>query len=226
MATVVFEEKVEIPMGVCSLAEFRRWAGSEEFPTQGRIDFVSGRIEVDMSPEDLHTHGKLKSELVIVLGQKIRREQLGEIYTDRARVSCPEADLSAEPDIVFVSEAALDTGRVRLVPKPAGGPDRYLELEGPPDVIVEIVSDASVGKDTVRLPEAYYRAGVPEFWLIDARKENLFFRIHRRGPTAFEAVPADADGYQPSAVFNASYRLSRHRNPSGRIAFDLEPREV
>lgn len=214
MASVIFEEKLEIPMSVCSLAEFRRWAHSEAFPQQGRIDFVSGRIEVDMSPEDLHTHGKLKAEVFGVLWNRIKRLELGEIYTDSTRVSCPEAGLSAEPDVVFVSEATLDAGRVRLVPKPAGGPDRYLELEGPPDLIVEIVSDASVGKDTVRLPEAYYRAGVPEFWLIDVRKEPLFFRIHHRGPAAYEPVAIDADGYQRSSVFNARYRLTRTAIPA------------
>jgi len=31
---VIFEERVEIPMGVRSLAEFRRWALSDDFPKQ------------------------------------------------------------------------------------------------------------------------------------------------------------------------------------------------
>ncbi len=101
-ATVLFEERIEVPLDIRSLADFRRWALSDDFPEQGRIDYISRRIEVDMSPEDLHTHGKLKAELVIVPGQRVKRMGLGEIYTDRARVSCPEAELSVEPDILFV----------------------------------------------------------------------------------------------------------------------------
>ncbi len=219
--TLVLEEQIEVPMDLRCLVDFRQWVVSDVFPQRGRIDYIAGRIDVNMSPEDLHTHGKLKTELVIVLGQRIKQAGLGELYTDRARVSCPDADLSAEPDVVLVLESSLDSGRVRLVPKSGGAADRYVELEGPPDLIVEIVSDASVQKDTERLPAAYYRAGVTEFWLIDARGEDLLFRIHHRGPTQYEPADTDADGYQASTVMNRHYRLQRSRNPKGRVVFDL-----
>ncbi|NQU23988.1 MAG: Uma2 family endonuclease [Candidatus Nealsonbacteria bacterium] len=220
--TPVLEEQIEVPMDIRCLDDFRRWAVSDAFPERGRIDYIAGRIDVDMSPEDLHTHGKLKTEFVGVLWQQIKREGLGEIYTDSTRVSCPEADVSAEPDVVFISEASLDSGRVRLVPKASGAADRYVELEGPPDLIVEIVSDSSARKDTERLPVAYYRAGVTEFWLIDARGDELLFHIHRRGPSQYEPVEPDADGYQHSAVLGSRYRLDRSRNAKGRIEFDLQ----
>lgn len=226
MATSIrIEEQVEIPLTLQSLADFRRWATSDAFPEHGRIDYVAGCIEVDFSPEDLHTHGKLKTELVVVLGQRIKERQLGELYTDSTRISCPDADLSVEPDLVFVSDASLDSGRVLLVPKSGGAPDRYVEMEGPPDLVVEIVSDASVRKDTERLPAAYFRAGVPEFWLIDARGETLLFQIHRPGPTAYTAVTPEPDGYQHSPTLTLSYRLTRSRNAKGRLTFDLETKE-
>jgi len=219
--TLVLEEQIEVPMDLRCLADFRRWATSDAFPERGRIDYIAGRIDVDMSPEDLHTHGKLKIELVRVLSQRVKKDELGELYSDRTRASCAEADLSVEPDVVFVSESSLDTGRVRLVPKAGGGADRYVELEGPPDLIVEIVSDASARKDTDRLPAAYFQAGVAEFWLIDARGKDLLFRIHRRGPSEYEPAERDADGYQRSVVLNRSYRLERGRNARGRLLFDL-----
>jgi Uma2 family endonuclease len=223
--TLVFEEQIEVPMDLRSLADFRHWATSDNFPERGRIDYIAGRIDVDMSPEDLHTHGILKTELIGVLWHRIKEQGLGQLYTDTTRVSCPEADLSAEPDVVFVLESSLDSGRVRLVPKAGGGPDRYVELEGPPDLIVEIVSDASVRKDTERLPVAYYQAGVTEFWLIDARGKDLLFRIHHRGPSQYEPAAVDADGYQYSTVLDRRYRLDRSRNAKGRIAFDLREQE-
>jgi len=223
--TVVFDEEIEVPMDLGCLADFRRWATSDDFPERGRIDYLAGRIEVGLSPEDLHTHGTLKTELVGVLGHRIKQTVLGELYTTRARLSCPEADLSAEPDVVFVSESSLDSGRVRFVPKAGGAADRYVELEGPPDLIAEIVSDASVRKDTERLPAAYYRAGVTEFWLIDARGEDLLFRIHRRGATHYEPADTDADDHQYSTVLDRHYRLDCSRNAKGRITFDLRENE-
>ncbi len=220
-ASILFEERLEIPLDIGSLAEFRRWALSDDFPDQGRIDFLQGRIELDMSPEDLYTHGKAKTTLVAVLERRVTEGDLGDLFVDRTRVSCPEADCSSEPDLVLVSNESLDRGRVRLVPKSTGEPDRYVELEGPPDLIVEIVSDASVGKDTQRLPEAYYRAGVSEMWLIDARGPRLVFQILRPGPGRFEPSPVDAEGFQLSRVLGRRYRLERSRNRHGRLQYTL-----
>lgn len=223
--TVLFEEQVEIPLGLNSLADFRRWATSDDFPERGRIDFVDARIEVDMTPEEVYSHGAPKTEIIRVLSQRVKEGNLGELFTDRMRVSSPSANLSAEPDVVFVSEMAMDNGLVRLVPKASQEPDRYIELEGGPDLIVEIVSDSSVKKDTERLPQAYFRAGVQEFWLADVRGESMIFQIHHRGEAAFEPVDPDGEGFQRSEVFDCAFRLLRGRNPRGRITFDLVEKE-
>ncbi len=224
-STVLFEERVEVPY-FRSLADFRMWAASDDFPEAGRIDFITGCIEVDMSPEDIFGHGTLKSEIVMAFNQKARTlAKGGFVLTDSTRVSCPDADLSVEPDVIFISDESLDSGRVRLVPKATREPDRFIEIEGPPDVIVEIVSDSSETKDTQRLPAAYYRAGVHEFWLIDARGKDLFFRIHRSGPAAYEPAPSDPEGFQQSAAFATWFRLIRRRNDRGRWMFDLVERK-
>jgi Uma2 family endonuclease len=222
---VVFEDRVVVPLGLASLADFRRWALSEEFPEQGRIDYIGGVIEVDMSPEEVVAHGRLKNTLNATLFGLVEPPGLGLLLTDRSRVSSVPGDLSAEPDIVFVSYEALAEGRVRMIEKAGGEPDRYIELEGAPDLIVEVVSDSSVRKDTKRLPRAYFLAGVREFWLADARREPFLFRIHHRAAQGFEAVVPDADGFQPSPVFACRFRLDWHRDRSGYWAFDLRRKE-
>ena len=219
--TLVIEEQVEIPLNLHSLADFRRWAASDAFPERGRIDYLGGRIEVDMSPEDLFCHGTLKGEIHGLLHQIVKSKDLGYLFIDRARVSSPKADLSAEPDIVLVRYETLASGRVRLVAKASGKADRYVELEGAPDLIVEIVSDSSVGKDTKRLPKRYFQAGVPEFWLADARREPLVFRIHERGRSGYRAVRPDAEGFQFSAVLGCLFRLESRRDALGHRTYDL-----
>ncbi len=218
---VILEEQVEIP-AIRSLSDFRRWALSDRFPERGRVDFIAGCIEVDMSPEDLFRHGTPKTELIRVLAGLVKAESLGELLSDRSRVTCPVADLSAEPDIVFVSEQSLKQGRVRLIPKVGAESDRYVEIEGGPDLTVEIVSDSTVRKDTVRLPQAYWRAGVREFWLVDARRDRLLFRIHRRGKSGWLIAKPDAGGFQASKVFGRRFRLTRRRRPQGRWVYDLD----
>lgn len=225
MATVLFEERVEIPAYVRYLADFRGWARSDGFPEKGRIDFIDGRIEVDMSPEDIFCHGALKSEFARVLTQRVKQQRLGFLLIDATRISCPEANLCCEPDLVFVSREAIDSRQAILVPKASGEPGRYVEIEGAPDLIVEIVSDMSVAKDTRRLPAAYFRAGVREFWLADARGEEAVFIIHRPGLNAFEPVVRDADGFQSSAVFGCRFRLDAARDKDGNWEFDLREAE-
>jgi len=216
---VIFQEQVEVPLDLQSLSDFRRWAVSDDFPDRGRIDYIAGRIEVDMSPEDLFCHGTLKTEVVTVLGQRVKT--LGHLFTDSTRVSCANANLSAEPDIVFVATQSIVEGRVRLIPKQTGEPGRYIELEGAPDLVVEIVSDASVNKDTYRLPRAYDEAGVREFWLADARGETMVFQIHRPGKSGYEAAEIDAAGFQLSTLFSCRFRLDRRSDPQGWWRFDL-----
>jgi len=221
MATsILIQGSLEVPF-LRSLVEFRTWAASDAYPQQGRIDFIAGRIEVNMSPEDLYCHGILKTRLVIALGQIIDAGDLGELFTDRTRVSSPQADLSAEPDLVFVSYDALESERVWRIPKASGEPGRFMELEGAPDLVVEIVSDESVGKDTQRLPAAYYEAGIPEFWLLDARKDRLGFQVHAPAAAGYEPVALDADGFQYSTVFDRSFRLSRRQARAGGWQYEL-----
>jgi Uma2 family endonuclease len=213
--TVILDEAVQIPLGIDSLADFRRWALSDAFPERGRIDYIQGDIEIDMSPENLFYHGTLKTEVASAILARVKELELGHVCSDTTRISSVPADLSAEPDIVVISQAAIDEGRVRLIPAASGDPDSFVEIEGGPDVVVEIVSDSSVRKDTKRLPGAYFEADVREYWLIDARGKRLQFQIHRRGNDAFEEVQADADGFQSSAVLQCRYRLERERGLGG-----------
>lgn len=225
-STLVFEEQVEIPLdNLKSLTDFRRWALSESFPEKGRIDFIAGRIEVDMAAEDLYCHGTLKIEIIRVLSDRVKSAGLGDLFTERTRVSCPAADLSAEPDIVFVSDESLISGRVRRVAKMGAGRGRYVEFEGSPDLVVEIVSDSSVTKDTRRLPTAYFKAGVREFWLVDARHQPLTFQIHRPGKSRYVAIKADEEGFQRSAVFDCRFRLDQRRSALGHWKYDLRTKK-
>ena len=226
-ASVILEDQLEIPMDIHSLDDFRQWALTEEFPERGRIDYIAGRIEVDMTFGDLFCHGTLKTELLRVVGQRVKTPQRGHLFTDRTRVSSPAADLSAGPDLVFVSHESIASGRVRPVPKASGELGRYIELEGAIDLIAEVVSDSSVTKDTRRLPRAYYQAGIREFWLIDARGDDLQFQIFQAGRTQFDPAPADrTDGYRHSAVLEAWYRLERRQGPQGLWTYDLLEKAV
>jgi Uma2 family endonuclease len=136
-------------------------------------------------------------------------------------LSHPGADLSTEPDGTFVSWAALETGRIRLVE--AEGNGDFVELEGTPDMVLEVVSSSSVRKDTVELRDRYWRAGIAEYWLVDARSSSVRFEILRHEREGYAAVEAQ-DGWLASTVFGHMFQLGQQSDRLGHPLFTLSVR--
>ena len=224
-SALILDFDLRIPAEVYTLERFREWCRSEDFPETGRLDFLDGEVEIDMSPEDLYPHGVVKSALASALHALVAGDRdAGNVFVDRTRVSSREAGLSVEPDVVVVLWSSLAAGTVREVPAARGGEGRFIELEGAPDLVVEVVSDRSVQKDRERLPRLYARAGVPELWLADARGEELLFTIQTLTPSGYAEQPADADGWTPSPTLGREVRLVRQRTHFSRFRYSLQHR--
>ncbi len=216
------ETDIEIPEGIGSLRSFRRWAFSPEFPESCRIDFVQGRIEIDMSPEEIFTHGTPKVEILRVIANRLLEDDMGIVLGDSTRVSSVEAGLSAEPDVVFVSHRRIESGQVTITPAKKRRKDSGIELVGGVDMVAEILSRGSIKKDTLKLPKAYFAAGVTEFWLVDALGEDLRFQVYGRGRTGFVARRVDAEGWMKSTVFTCHVKMTRMRSSHGYDRYRLE----
>ncbi|MBI4603532.1 MAG: Uma2 family endonuclease [Planctomycetes bacterium] len=219
---VLQPEGIEIPAGITSLERFRRWARSDAFPERGRIDWVAGRLEVDMSPEDVFTHGTPKSAVAGKLIALLQEPEKGLVFIDKTRVSSPIADLSAEPDVLLILDETLASGRVKLVPKASGEEGRYVEVEGSPDLVVECVSDSSVKKDTKVLRELYHAAGAREYWIVDARGKKLSFKVLHFRKDGYVEARRDSAGCLLSEVLGHRVRLVRSPKRSGAVYFRLE----
>ena len=190
----------------------------------GRIDYLDGEIHVDRTPGDLQTHGTPKTALSAELFVLVAKPQRGYVFVDRTRVTSAAAELSAEPDIVVVLFSSLDAGRVRQVPAARRAPGRFVELEGAPDLVVEIVSDASEHKDLERLPAQYARAGVPELWLLDARGSEIRFDLLTLVDGKYQRVPPDAKGWAASTLLGCHCRITRQPAPHSGWLYALQRR--
>jgi Uma2 family endonuclease len=211
---------IRIPASAGTHSGFRAWATSDDYPEKLGASFINGEILIDMSPEELETHNKAKTEIVSTLDVLSKRIDLGELYSDGTLVSNLAAGLSTEPDATLVTWASFAAGRARLVPR-KDRPGQYIEIIGTPDWVLEVVSRSSVGKDTELLREAYHKAEVPEYWLVDARFDEVSFQILRRRRDRYVAV-APRGGWYRSPVFAHSFRLKRRRNRMGRWTYTLE----
>jgi Uma2 family endonuclease len=220
MVTYVYEdEQISVPSSVVDLESFRRWADSNEFPENGRIWWLKGEVWVDMSKEQIFSHVLVKTELAIVLGMLVKTGQLGLFLTDGAFLSNIDADIAGIPDAVFVSRAAL-LDQVRVI---EGKREGYVELQGSPDMVLEVLSRGSVQKDTIILRRAYWEAGIREYWLVDARQEPLKFDILRHTAKGYAATRKQ-DGWMKSAVFGKTFRLTQQVNLLGHPEYTLEAR--
>lgn len=104
---------------------------------------------------------------------------------------------------------SLEAGRCRLVPAASRAKGRFTEIEGGPDVVIEIVSDGSERKDLERPPPLYAQAKVAELWRIDARGADPAFSILALVDGELRAVLVDAEGWIESAALGHRFRLRR-----------------
>ena len=154
---VVVSGKYIIPGWVVDHKSFRRWARSDEYPEHGWFSYLNGKLWVEVEMEKLFTHNLVKTVITGVLFSLVQAKKLGYFFSDRVLLSHSGVGLSTEPDGTLVFFDTVRSGRVTLVPAKSGD---FLELEGTPDMALEVVSDSSEKKDTEILPELYWRAGV------------------------------------------------------------------
>ena len=221
MNTFVLDAQVvRIPSWIVDLDSFRRWARSDEFPEAGRICYLSGEVWVDMSKEQVFTHNQVKSEFNLVIGGLAKQERLGRYFPDGLLLSNVDADLTAQPDGTFVSHASLQAGRVHFV---EGVQEGFVELEGTPDMVLEVLSHSSEEKDTITLRDLYWQAGISEYWLVDARGDRPLLEILRYTDKGY-VTGHKQGGWAKSAVFGKSFRLTEQTDPLGHPEYTLAVR--
>jgi Uma2 family endonuclease len=217
MSTVVVADQVRTPSWVNDLESFRRWSRSDEYPERGWVSFLDGEVWVDTDMEQLFTHNRIKTCLTVALGGIAESEEIGYYFSDRASLSNEAADLSTEPDGTYCSFAALAAKRAVLV---EGVEEGHVEIEGTPDMVLEVVSTRSVRKDTKVLRRLYWKASIPEYWLVDARKGPLQFDILRWTDRGYAATRRKQGWLRPK-VFGRPFLLESKPDRLGNPQFFL-----
>lgn len=149
-------------------------------------EWVDGEVIVFMPPNVKHQAVSLFFSALLLAF--VRAFKLGEVLTAPVEMRARPGGSAREPDIVFVAAEHQDrlTGQ-RLI--------------GPADLVVEIVSGESVGRDRGDKFYEYEEAGIPEYLILDPRagKERVdFYRLTEAGK--YLAVLPDAEGRYHSAV--------------------------
>ena len=154
----------------------------------GLTEWVDGEVVIFMSATDRHQ--RIANFLQFVLQGFVRLRGLGSILSAPYAMRAVPGGNGREPDIMFV--AADHLNRIGTT-----------HLEGPADLIIELISDDSVARDRDEKYAEYQEAGVREYWIIDPRpkrKRADFYVLNEQG--RFQPVPIPADRRYHSTVLH------------------------
>lgn len=121
-------------------------------PEDGRrYELIEG--ELLLTPTPLIEHQRLSSRLQTRIGSLVEREGLGELFAAPTDAYFSPTNV-VQPDLLFVAKEHSDRIGTAC-------------LHGPPDLVIEILSDSSRQRDEVTKPRLYAKFGVPEYWIFD-----------------------------------------------------------
>jgi Uma2 family endonuclease len=164
-----------------SYDEFLAWAGEDL-----HAEWVNGEVIIHMTAKQKHQGVAGFLYKLLSLFAELRRS--GIVLTAPFQMKLAPDGPGREPDVLFVA----DEHRERVTEN---------GVQGPADLVIEIVSDDSVTRDRVEKLEEYEHYGVREYWIIDPRARRPradFYQLDERGQ--YQPVPIGADGRYHSKV--------------------------
>jgi Uma2 family endonuclease len=162
-----------------SWEDYLPWALANEFPSE----WVDGEI-IEIMPSSVR-HQRILQFLMVLMVRLVQRERLGEVLSD-VLMRLQHRQSGRVPDLMFISNDKMS----QLT-------DTH--LDGPADLVVEIVSPDSEIRDRRDKLAEYEAAGVREFWLIDEPRQEARFYVLDGNRQYSEAYP-DGEGIYVSAV--------------------------
>jgi Uma2 family endonuclease len=197
--------EIEVPFWVVDLKSYRRWIQSGVLPEKLKDHFIDGRVVIDITNESV-SHNQIRMAVSDTLGGLIGPND-ADVFVMRGLTLVNEAaELACIPDALFISAESLASERVKF--EEIRSKVFATDVVGTPDLVIEIVSPSSEEKDTDRLFNNYFLAGIREYWLMDGRGAEPVFNIYKRGAKGFTGVRA-VSGWIKSTVLGKSFKLSR-----------------
>lgn len=127
-----------------------------------------------MVPAPTTRHQLISSNLYSLLRRQIKQHRLGKILYSPVDVILGHGNARevVQPDLVFVAASRSDIIKLH-------------GIEGPPDLVVEILSAGTAERDRGYKLTMYARHGVGEYWIVDPDLQSL--EVFQAGPAAYLA---------------------------------------
>jgi Uma2 family endonuclease len=149
-------------------------------PEDKRYEIVEGELFLNPAPNLYHQ--RISRELLPALCRYVREHSMGEIFNAPCDVVFSEENV-VQPDLLFVSRE-----RAGIL---AGA-----NVQGAPDLVIEILSDATAKRDLGIKRKLYAKYGVCEYWIVDSESKSI------------EVLSWTESGYRTEAVYPRTASLS------------------
>jgi len=129
-----------------------------ETPDDGnRYEVIDGELYVTPPPGWSHQFGL--TNLLGLVWNVVRERNLGYVVTAPTGVVL-DPESGVEPDMLFIARE-----RAHIISERG--------VEGAPDLVVEVLSPSTRGRDRGVKMRKYASAGIPHYWIVDPRRHML-----------------------------------------------------
>ena len=156
-----------------------------------RYELLDGQLV--MVPAPNMDHQDIVTNLGTALSVFVKEQELGRLYFGPTDVVLSDTDV-VQPDLIFVSK---DREQVRT---PAN-------IQGAPDLIVEILSPSSATRDWRDKRELYARRGVKEYWVVDPSNKIVSIMLLQDGVLEIKGAYVAGDTVASSTLEGFSVAL-------------------
>jgi Uma2 family endonuclease len=148
-----------------------------ELPEDGKqYEILDGELYV--SPSPVPRHQGVSRNLLLILGSFVAGRRLGTIFNAPIDMILAPTTI-AQPDLLFIR-----AGRESIVTDRA--------VEGPPDLVVEILSPSSSRKDRTTKAGLYARYGIAHYWILDPNERTI--EIYELDGSCYRHVATETGG--------------------------------
>ena len=161
-------------------------------PEDERYELIDGELIMAASPN--RAHQTTQRELGWQMVSAVKTKELGEVFFAPFDVVLSE-HTTLQPDLIFVSKENADI-------------ITDANIQGAPDLVVEIISPSSVGTDWVTKRDLYARHGVKEYLLIHPIDRTVWVMRLKDGYLELVATLYEGDTLTTATIEGFSVGLS------------------
>ncbi len=158
-------------------------------PEDKRYELIEGELLI--TPSLATYHQWILKNIGYELESFIRAQKIGRVFYAPGDVYLDDENV-LQPDILFISKERLNIIGEKNV-------------QGAPDLVVEILSESTAYRDMVKKKKLYAKFGVKEYWIVDPEEKTVEIYSLKEG--AFVLEKSFSKDYTLESPFLADLKI-------------------